>query len=398
MHSLPDFRSPQFLLAHMREIMDFYFPICLNLEDGGYYNEYRDDGFITDRVNQHIVSTTRFIFNFALASGLFGRDDFKAAAAHGLQHLSAVHHDAEHGGYFWTLDRRLPGDATKHCYGHAFVLLAYAMGLKAGIAGMREKLEQTYALLEERFWEARHELYKDEISRDWKTVSPYRGQNANMHMTEAMLAAFEATGDEKYLDRAETLARRICVELPRQAQGVVWEHYDETWSIDWEYNKDNPRHIFRPYGYQPGHMTEWTKLLMVLERHRRRDWMLPTAVLLYETALARSTDIAHGGLHYSHGPDGRLYDLDKYHWVQCETLAAAAALAVRTGKERYWQDYDRLWAYSWRHFIDHQYGCWYRILSPDGRRLSDIKSPAGKTDYHSFGACYEILRVLGAAF
>lgn len=60
MEPLPDFRSADFLLAHMREIMDFYFPICLNHEDGGYYNEYRDDGFITDRVNQHIVSTTRF--------------------------------------------------------------------------------------------------------------------------------------------------------------------------------------------------------------------------------------------------------------------------------------------------------------------------------------------------
>lgn len=396
MEPLPDFRSPDFLLAHMREIMDFYFPICLNHEDGGYYNEYRDDGFITDRVNQHIVSTTRFIFNFSLASGIFSRADFKAAAVHGLNYLSGVHRDPEYGGYFWTMTRRNPSDATKHCYGHAFVLLAYAMGLKAGIAGMREKVEATYALLEERFWEDEHQLYKDEISRDWRTVSPYRGQNANMHMTEAMLAAFEATNDVKYLDRAETLARRICVELPRRAQGVVWEHYDQNWSVDWDYNKDNPRHLFRPYGYQPGHMTEWTKLLMVLERHRRKDWMLPAAVHLYETALANSADIAYGGLHYSYGPDGGLYDLDKYHWVQCETLAATAALAVRTGKERYWQDYDRLWAYSWRHFIDHEHGCWYRILAPDGRKLSDIKSPAGKTDYHSFGACYEVLRILGA--
>ena len=47
--SLPNFRSPEFLLDHMRQIMDFYYPICINTQDGGYYNEYRDDGFITDR-------------------------------------------------------------------------------------------------------------------------------------------------------------------------------------------------------------------------------------------------------------------------------------------------------------------------------------------------------------
>ncbi len=34
MKPLPDFRSPDFLLSHMREIMDFYYPICINKDDG----------------------------------------------------------------------------------------------------------------------------------------------------------------------------------------------------------------------------------------------------------------------------------------------------------------------------------------------------------------------------
>lgn len=397
MEPLPDFRSKQFLLAHMREIMDFYYPICLNLAEGGYYNEYRDDGFITDRKTQHIVSTTRFIFNFSVAADILGRIDYLDAAAHGVKFLDEAHRDPEHGGYFWVLDGRKPSDDTKHCYGHAFVLLAYASALKAGIPGMREKVEETWDLLERRFWEPDQQLYKDEISRDWRTVSPYRGQNANMHMTEAMLAAYEATGDETFLDRAETLARRICVELAGTAQGVVWEHYGEDWSVDWDYNKDDPKHLFRPYGYLPGHMTEWTKLLLILERRRPRDWILPQAILLYKTALANSADLEFGGMHYSYGPDGKLHDLDKYHWVHCETVAAAAGLAMRTGEERYWQDYDRLWRYSWRNLVDREHGCWFRILSPDGVKQSDIKSPPGKTDYHPFGACYEILRVLGEA-
>lgn len=397
MRPLPDFRSRDFLLAHMREILDFYYPFCLNRDDGGYYNEYRDDGSLIDRGTQHIVSTTRFIFNFAIGANVLGHSDFVEAAAHGVKHLDQVHRDRVHGGYFWVLDGRRPRDATKHCYGHAFVLLAYASAMKAGIAGMRDKVEETWDLLEQHFWEPDRGLYKDEISSDWQTIAPYRGQNANMHMTEAMLAAYEATGDIRYLDRAEILARRICVELASQAKGVVWEHYREDWSVDWDYNKDDPKHLFRPYGYLPGHMMEWTKLLLILERYRPQQWILPHAIRLYETALAKSADLEFGGMHYSYGPDNRLYDLDKYHWVHCETVAAAAGLAARTGQERYWQDYDRLWRYSWRHFVDHSHGCWFRILSPDGSKQSDIKSPPGKTDYHPFGACYEILRVLGEA-
>ena len=47
-------------------------------------------------------------------------------------------------------------------------------------------------------------------------VAGYRGQNANMHMTEAMLCAFESTDDHKYLDRARSLSHRICVGLASQ--------------------------------------------------------------------------------------------------------------------------------------------------------------------------------------
>jgi hypothetical protein len=90
----------------------------------------------------------------------------------------------------------------------------------------------------------------------------------------------------------------------------------------------------------------------------------------------------------------KVSDGDKYHWVQAETLAAAAALAQRTGEGGYWDWYDRIWAYAWRHFVDHDHGAWYRILGPDNRKLTDEKSPAGKVDYHNLGACHEVLDTL----
>ena len=69
--------------------------------------------------------------------------------------------------------------------------------------------------MERRFWEPRHGLYADEAAPDWSALDPYRGQNANMHACEALLAAFEATGDPRYLHRAEVLAKNI---TQRQAE------------------------------------------------------------------------------------------------------------------------------------------------------------------------------------
>ena len=77
-------------------------------------------------------------------------------------------------------------------------------------------------------------------------------------------------------------------------------------------------------------------------------------------------------------------------------LAAAALLHARTGQAKYDDWYKKLWAYAWEHFVDHRYGGWYRILTRDNRKYSDEKSPAGKTDYHTMGACYEVLALIRA--
>jgi mannose/cellobiose epimerase-like protein (N-acyl-D-glucosamine 2-epimerase family) len=69
-------------------------------------------------------------------------------------------------------------------------------------------------------------------------------------------------------------------------------------------------------------------------------------------------------------------------------------LAERTGKQEYWDWYQRIWEYSWTHLVDHEHGAWYRILGRENNKLSDEKSPAGKVDYHTMGACYDIVAAL----
>jgi mannose/cellobiose epimerase-like protein (N-acyl-D-glucosamine 2-epimerase family) len=317
---------------------------------------------------------------------------------HGLLFLRARHRNPATGGYAWVLDGNDVADGTNHCYGLAFVLLAYAHALMAGVEEARPWIGETFDLMERRFWQPEHSLYADEASADWSALSPYRGQNANMHACEAMLAAFDATGDVRYLQRADTVARNITVRQAALAENLVWEHYRADWSADWDYNRHDKTNIFRPWGYQPGHLAEWAKLLLILERHAHRlgssDWLAPRAIALFDAALGRAWDDEHGGIVYGFAPDGSVCDGDKYFWVQAESLAAAALLAARTGEDRYWKWYDRIWDYSWTHFVDHRHGAWYRILTRDNRKISDEKSPAGKTDYHTMGACYEVLNVL----
>jgi mannose/cellobiose epimerase-like protein (N-acyl-D-glucosamine 2-epimerase family) len=401
----PSFRAPEFLQSHIAHTMRFYHPRCIDAS-GGFYHFFLDDGSVYDSATRHLVSSTRFIFNYAMAQRHTPQPDYLAAVHHGLAFLREVHRDPATGGYAWQLRwdgrQKTVTDGDNHCYGLAFVLLAYSQALVAGVPEARAWMAETFDLMEQRFWEPAHGLYADQASADWSTLYPYRGQNANMHACEALITAWEASGERRYLRRAETLARNITVRQAALANGRIWEHYDANWQVDWDYNRDDKTNIFRPWGYQPGHFTEWAKLLLLLERHAAQleqpgDWLLPRATALFDDALAHSWDQQHGGMAYGFGPDNAICDGDKYFWVQAESLAAAAALAVRTGAARYWDWYERLWQYSWTHLVDHEHGAWYRILTPDNRKLNDEKSPAGKVDYHTMGACYEVLRVLGSA-
>ena len=382
--------------------MAFYHPRAID-PAGGFFHYFRDDGTIYDHRHRHLVSSTRFVFNYAMAALEFGQPgaperEYVEAARHGLRYLREVHRDPRSGGYAWTILDGQPDDRTNHAYGVAFVLLAYATARKAGISEAAAWMDETWQLLEKHYWDTDAGLYRDEADPNWQ-FSDYRGQNANMHMCEAMLAAYEASDEPHYLERALALAEHMTRRQATQADGLVWEHYDRHWNIDWNYHRDDPRHLFKPWGFQPGHQTEWAKLLLILEpllleRGRDEKWLLPTAMHLFDTALARAWDNEYGGICYGFAPDGSVCDDDKYFWVQAESLTAAALLHARTGLARYDDWYEKLWAYAWQHFVDHHYGAWYRILSRDNRKLDDEKSPAGKTDYHTMGACHELLRVL----
>jgi mannose/cellobiose epimerase-like protein (N-acyl-D-glucosamine 2-epimerase family) len=393
-----DFRSRDFLLSHVRDTLAFYAPTARD-PSGGFFHFFKDDGRVYDRTTRHLVSTTRFVFNYAMAYRHFGDAAYQDDARHAFQFLRDAHWDAHHEGYDWEIEWRDGAkrtvDGTRHCYGLAFVLLACAHASMAGIDEATPMIAETFHLLERRFWDAEAGLYADEATPDWQ-LSSYRGQNANMHATEALLAAYEATGHVIYLDRAEKIAGNITLRQAKLSNGLVWEHFHPDWSVDWHYNESDSSNIFRPWGFQPGHQTEWAKLLLILERHRALPWLAPRAVELFDAAFNRAWDDGHGGLYYGFGPDDTICDHDKYFWVQAESFAAAALLGARTGRERFWDCYDELWRYSWEHFVDHEYGAWFRILTCDNRKYGDEKSPAGKTDYHTMGACYEVLNALGA--
>lgn len=388
-----NFYDIDFLKTHSRQILAFYDSRIID-SNGGYYQNFYDNGTTFNNGFKQLISSTRIIVNYAMAASVLNKPDYLKTAQHGLNYLEQVHWQEKSQGYAWTLQDNKPLDMTQQAYGYAFVLLAYAAVRKAGITQSDEKLHKVYQLLEERFWQADYGLYADTVSAEGM-LSDYRGQNANMHICEAMISAYEATENPMFLERASTIADNICNKQAALTNGLVWEHYTASFQPDWEYNKTDPKNLYRPWGFQPGHQTEWAKLLLQLYRHSPQAWLAEKAQYLFDNSFSRSWDDEHGGLIYGFDPQGNWCDDDKYFWVQAESFAAAALLFQVTDEQSYLSRYQKLWQYSWQHLVDHEYGAWFRILRRNNTKYSNEKSLAGaKCDYHSLGACLEVIRTL----
>lgn len=387
---LPNFESQDFLKQHVQRTLDFYAPRAFDPQ-GGFFHYFSDDGSVYNRDHRHLVSATRFVFNWCMAFAHNPLDHYRQWADHALAHLQAFRRPD--GLHAWTLSSGQVEDGSIMAYGQAFVLLAHSHAQRLGLSST-QAVRAAFDRMNHAFYSAGDQAYADEITPDGVLID-YRGQNANMHMCEACLAAYESTADSDYLERAQSLIERFAFDLADQAGGLVWEHYRKDWSIDWDYNRDNPGNIFKPWGFQTGHQTEWAKLILIAHTHRPQQRYLDRAVALHQAAYDHGWDQQHGGLIYGFDPQHQPCDRDKYFWVQAESFASAWRLWRATGEQVFRQQYQDTWAWSWRHLVDHQYGAWFRIVGPDGRKLETTKSPAGKTDYHTMGACWDVLRVAG---
>ncbi len=382
--SLPYHRS--WLLKQADGLFDFFEPASIDPAGGFFLLDDRRQPIVRDSTGRppprEIYIATRMVHCFAVAR-LLGRPGAQRFIDHGMDFLWNVHRDAVHGGYVWSVGKDGPGDDRKQAYGHAFVLLAAASAKVVGHPDADRLLADVSDVLRTRFWRAGEGAAAEEFERDWTPVGTYRGQNANMHLTEACMAAFEATGDDSWLTMAESIASLI---IRRHAGALGWrvpEHYTSNWEVDRDYD-GSP--MFRPFGYTPGHWLEWTRLLLQLWETggRRQDWMAAAAKALFANAVAEGWDRERGGFLYTLDWQSRPRLRQRLFWPLAEGVGAAAFLNAIFGDPQYEAWYRRIWDFIAGQLIDRENGGWFSQARDPG------SAPffEGKPDlYHDLQAC-----------
>lgn len=377
--NLPSHR--RWLATQAQRVFDFYQFSSINPKGG--FHELDDRGRPLSDLRQLFI-TTRLVHCFAIGQ-LLGRPGSEDIVDCGMRYIWHNHRDAKHGGYVWSLEGDRLVDDSKQAYGHAFVLLAAAGAKCVGHPLADTVLADITAVLNQRFWEEEHGAVAEEFARDWTKLNDYRGQNSNMHLTEALMAAFEATGDQDYLRKAERIAGLIIGKAAAAVGYRVAEHFDRNWTLDKDYKGSD---MFRPAGTTPGHWLEWARLLLQLHElgGRRLAWLPDASAKLFRNAVELGWDKEKGGFWYTLDWNDQPALREKLWWPACEGIGAAHYLGCHSDDPFYEQWYRRIWGFCNNHFIDHREGGWHHELGADLQPIR--KFFMGKVDiYHALQAC-----------
>ncbi len=166
-------------------------------------------------------------------------------------------------------------------------------------------------------------------------MSSYRGQNAKMHSCEALIAAFEATGET----HAICIGRKTpCAQHHRAPSGTGnWLDLG-TLSCRLEHG----------LGLQLPRQQQHVPAVEISARpHDRVGQTAAGASRYIPTERCRLASVARLYAVRSHHTQAAWHrpvasvTTKKYFWVQTESFETSALLAKRTGEQRYWYSYQR---------------------------------------------------------
>lgn len=288
----------------------------LNPENGVNYERLLPSGDVDFESSVRVRVQARQAFFFAAAEDRGWCESGTAVAQRLLAYVQQhAAHPTAGGGYTHLLDKNYQVVDTKQdLYDHAFFLLANAWVYRVcGDKNALAEAEKLVAHLDAKFGSA----VGGWIEGDYKYAC--RRQNPHMHLFEAFLALYDATGDAKWLARVGELFALFQTHFFDAEQQVLFEFFEEDWTLC----ADAKGEVV-----EPGHMMEWVWLLDWYSRRSGRPVAHYTKAL-YEKGLQIGM-AASGLLFDAVAPDGRVIDPKKRCWGITE-LIKASLVQIRAG-------------------------------------------------------------------
>ena len=251
---------------------------------------------------------------------------------------------------------------------------AAAAALMAGHSEAATLLADLEKDQDQRWWDPPYGAVREEIDAATEVCSPLRRLSTNLDTAQSYLAAWEATSNRVWFDRARSILRLVG-EIAARSGFALPDLFDEEWRPLPPTYDQPPLELIRPGDTLPGLGFKAARLIgqvcaiLVHMGETPGPWMLDTAISLYERAHADGwTEDGVGGIVYTLDSTGIVVAPERMHWVVCEAASAARVLAelvVPDLAEDLAVDYARAVAWADSHARAGM-GRWIHEIAPDG--------------------------------
>ncbi|MEZ5871921.1 MAG: AGE family epimerase/isomerase [Nitratireductor sp.] len=346
-----------------RWLVDDALPLWLNIgwdrRHGGFIENFDRTGHPRESDPRRVRVLARQLYAFSRAKLLGWQVNCTPVLKNAMDFLRQ-HAQSEDGGWVYTLgaDGRAI-DQSVHTYDQAFVLFGLSWAYKAtGSTDALEMIRQTVDFVDEHLCDKvnggyfdtpqsrtlSHELETKRLVFEDQPVSqsPIRepgfadasaiftsrsrpvikNLNPHMHLLEAFLALYEATGDRSYLDRSAAIVAPLKNTALDGQLGALPEIYDASLA---------PLSVDAGQWCEPGHHFEWAHLLLSYGRLVGED-MSEQARKLFSFAEAFGISPVTGLVIDRMSPEGKAIEDTSRLWPQLERLRCMLALR-KTGMD-----------------------------------------------------------------
>ena len=345
--------------------------------NGGYVEQMTMDGHDAAIAFKRTRVTARQIYVFSHGYTL-GFEKGSDLARHGVDFLVSKTWLGPDKGFARRLTREgALLDPTPDLYDLAFVLFAFSwfhMATKDRTA--RDWMHRTLDFIEGHL---RHPSGAGFLHE--RPATGWRQQNPHMHLTEACLAAFEATGEKRFGDLAKEIAQLFSTRFFDAKSRTLAEYFTDDWS--------------RAPGAdgritEPGHQFEWA---WILNSCRKLLGLDLSADIRAAAAFAQEygVDPASCATFNQVRDDGEPIDRGSRTWPNTERIKAAIALWELDGADP--SDVIRASGSLLleRYLANTPHGTWIDAFDAAGKPV--VNTIPASTLYHVFLAFAEVLRV-----
>ncbi len=386
------------------ELLPFWLSRCKDDEFGGFITHFDKDGNDTGEDEKSLIAQTRTVYTMSSAHRAgYGGGKCAEYAKHGVDFLINKMWDAEHGGFFWMVDRK--GNVTidkKILYGFSFAMYSLSeYTLATGDPRGLEYAEKIFDLIQKYCADTMYGGYFEMFERNWDLCGPGSGGgdrktlDVHMHLMEAFTTLYECSGKSvhrrKLLEDIDILIKRIL--HPQYATGIPqfmpdWQvapqiKFDIVWG--WDRFADGGEKAHAEDNTSAGHNVEFAWLLA------HATDIMGTGFEEYQDIIKKAMDHGmkngiddeYGGV-YVEGPhSGGVYDREKEFWQQAEVMIGMLEACLRFGPERYWPAYENVHRFVFDKMINHPVGEWWPLLAREGKPVWTHMSHSWKVNYHT---------------